>query len=115
MHQGIGWFKRKIIANATITLAIKHYKDDAGVEKIDIDQVIHSIQQMSASRLSLQDSDRGHSRDQRRKDLDVDGTQHQGRFVRLRSWQVEVNVLRSMLHQRQLGKGRSIIRVESEK
>ncbi|KAK7064351.1 isocitrate lyase [Favolaschia claudopus] len=40
MLQGIGWIKRKIIATATVTLAIKHYKDDAGVEKIDIDQTL---------------------------------------------------------------------------
>ncbi|KAF7328425.1 hypothetical protein MVEN_02558400 [Mycena venus] len=38
--QDVGWVKRKVIANATVTLAIKHYKDDAGVEKIDIDQTL---------------------------------------------------------------------------
>jgi hypothetical protein len=39
--QGISWVKRTIIAKATITLYIKHYKgDDDGVEHIDIDQVL---------------------------------------------------------------------------
>ncbi|CAK5264599.1 unnamed protein product [Mycena citricolor] len=36
--QGVGWFKRSVIAKSTITLYVKHYKDDAGVEHIDIDQ-----------------------------------------------------------------------------
>ncbi|KAJ7275197.1 hypothetical protein B0H12DRAFT_1086204 [Mycena haematopus] len=39
-HQGISWVKRTIISTATITLAVKHYKDDAGIEKIDIDQTL---------------------------------------------------------------------------
>ncbi|KAJ3829808.1 hypothetical protein EV361DRAFT_898398 [Lentinula raphanica] len=38
--QGIGWFKRKIIAAGTLYLTIKHYKDDNGVERIDIDQTL---------------------------------------------------------------------------
>ncbi|KAJ3750585.1 hypothetical protein DFH05DRAFT_1467834 [Lentinula detonsa] len=38
--QGIGWFKRKIIANGTLYLSIKHYKDDNGIERIDIDQTL---------------------------------------------------------------------------
>ncbi|KAF9475633.1 hypothetical protein BDN70DRAFT_883520 [Pholiota conissans] len=38
--QGVGWFKRKVIAVGTVTLFIKHYKDDVGVEHIDIDQTI---------------------------------------------------------------------------
>lgn len=38
--QGVSWFKRKIISIGTITLYIKHYKDDANVEHIDIDQTI---------------------------------------------------------------------------
>jgi len=37
--QGVSWFMRKLIAAATITLYIKHYKDNEGVEHIDIDQV----------------------------------------------------------------------------
>jgi hypothetical protein len=37
--QGISWVKRTAISMATVTLAIKHYKNDEGVEKIDIDQV----------------------------------------------------------------------------
>lgn len=37
-YQGVGWFKRKAISLATLTLIINHYKDDGGVEHIDIDQ-----------------------------------------------------------------------------
>jgi len=38
--QGISWFKRQAIKYATITLYVKHYRDDAGFEHIDIDQTI---------------------------------------------------------------------------
>lgn len=38
--QGVGWLKRKAIGLSSITLAIKHYKDDDGVEHIDIDQTL---------------------------------------------------------------------------
>jgi hypothetical protein len=38
--QGIGWMKRKAISIATITLHVNHYKDDTGLEHIDIDQTI---------------------------------------------------------------------------
>jgi len=38
--QGVPWWKRKAIGLATLTLAINHYKDDAGVEHIDIDQTL---------------------------------------------------------------------------
>lgn len=38
--QGVPWWKRKAIGLATLTLAIKHYKDDAGIEHIDIDQTL---------------------------------------------------------------------------
>ncbi|KAK7059105.1 hypothetical protein VNI00_001730 [Paramarasmius palmivorus] len=38
--QGVGWMKRKAIGLATITLFIKHYKDDNGVEHIDINQTL---------------------------------------------------------------------------
>lgn len=38
MLQGIGWFKRRAISLATITLDIKQYRDDEGVEHIDIEQ-----------------------------------------------------------------------------
>ncbi|KAJ7099604.1 hypothetical protein C8R43DRAFT_1048524 [Mycena crocata] len=38
--QGVGWIKRKAISLGTVTLAIKHYKDDAGVERVDIDQTL---------------------------------------------------------------------------
>ncbi|KAF9527810.1 hypothetical protein CPB83DRAFT_855656 [Crepidotus variabilis] len=38
--QGVSWMTRKIIGASSITLHIKHYKDDAGVEHIDIDQTL---------------------------------------------------------------------------
>ncbi|KZV94883.1 hypothetical protein EXIGLDRAFT_736291 [Exidia glandulosa HHB12029] len=38
--QGVSWLKRTAISAATITLSVKHYKDDAGVEHIDIDQTL---------------------------------------------------------------------------
>lgn len=38
--QGVGWFIRKTIGLATVTLKHKHYKDDEGFEHIDIDQLI---------------------------------------------------------------------------
>lgn len=36
--QGVGWLKRKAIGVATVTLAIKQYKDESGVTHVDIDQ-----------------------------------------------------------------------------
>jgi len=38
--QGVSWFKRSIIAIATITLSVKHFKDDNQTEHVDIDQTI---------------------------------------------------------------------------
>lgn len=38
--QGIGWATRKVIQYATITLYVKHYKDDAAIEHIDIQQTV---------------------------------------------------------------------------
>jgi len=38
--QGVGWLKRTAISLGTVTLHVKHYKDDDGVEHIDIDQTI---------------------------------------------------------------------------
>ncbi|KAJ7706324.1 hypothetical protein B0H17DRAFT_1036738 [Mycena rosella] len=38
--QGISWLKRSIISLAVVTLVVKHYKDDDGVEHVDIDQTI---------------------------------------------------------------------------
>lgn len=38
--QGVGWLKRKAINYGTVTLAVKHFKDDEGVEHINIDQTI---------------------------------------------------------------------------
>ena len=34
--QGVSWFTRKLIGLATITLIVNHYKDESGVEHIDI-------------------------------------------------------------------------------
>lgn len=38
--QGVGWMKRKAIQLATITLTVKHFKDDKSVENINIDQAL---------------------------------------------------------------------------
>ncbi|KAF2146600.1 uncharacterized protein K452DRAFT_355080 [Aplosporella prunicola CBS 121167] len=38
--QGVGWLTRTAIGLATITLHLKQYKDDAGTERIDIDQTL---------------------------------------------------------------------------
>ena len=38
--QGVSWITRKAISMATIYLTIKHFKDDNGVEHIDIDQTL---------------------------------------------------------------------------
>lgn len=38
--QGVGWLKRTAIGAGTVTLAIKHYKSEDGVECIDIDQTL---------------------------------------------------------------------------
>lgn len=38
--QGVGWIKRKAIQYGTITLHVKHYKNEDNEEKIDIDQTI---------------------------------------------------------------------------
>lgn len=38
--QGVGWLTRKAILYGTLTLDIRHYKDDTGVEHIDIDQTL---------------------------------------------------------------------------
>jgi len=36
--QGVNWMTRKIIAMATITFYIRHYKDNDGVEHIDTEE-----------------------------------------------------------------------------
>ncbi|KAI5123553.1 hypothetical protein M0805_003372 [Coniferiporia weirii] len=41
--QGIGWAKRRIIRMLTITLYVKHYKDDEGKEHVDIYQAAGSV------------------------------------------------------------------------
>ena len=36
--QGVSWWMRSAIGLATVTLYVKHYKDESGVEHIEIDQ-----------------------------------------------------------------------------
>jgi hypothetical protein len=48
--QGVGWFTRKVIDMSSITLAVKHYKDNGGVEHIDIDQTLIGIPGTSEKR-----------------------------------------------------------------
>lgn len=38
--QGVGWLTRKALSVGTLTLAVRQYADDAGVEHIDIDQTL---------------------------------------------------------------------------
>ena len=38
--QGVSWLMRKAIQMSTISLSVKHYKDDNGVEHIDIEQTL---------------------------------------------------------------------------
>jgi len=38
--QGVSWFKRRAISMFTLTLVVKHYTDDAGIEHIDIGQTL---------------------------------------------------------------------------
>ncbi|KAI0660483.1 hypothetical protein C8Q70DRAFT_1044452 [Cubamyces menziesii] len=38
--QGVSWFTRKAIAMASVYLSVKHYKDENGIEHIDIDQTV---------------------------------------------------------------------------
>ncbi|KAH6916868.1 hypothetical protein BKA70DRAFT_315306 [Coprinopsis sp. MPI-PUGE-AT-0042] len=39
-HQGVGWLTRKALGYGTLTLVVKHTKDAAGVETINIDQTL---------------------------------------------------------------------------
>ena len=41
--QGVGWVTRKALGVGTLTLTLKHYKDDGGVEHIDIDQSLSGV------------------------------------------------------------------------
>lgn len=41
--QGVSWLKRTAISAGTVWLAAKHYKDEAGVEHIDIDQTLSGM------------------------------------------------------------------------
>jgi len=38
--QGVSWVTRMAIKYGTVTLAVKHYKDDSAIEHVDIDQTI---------------------------------------------------------------------------
>ena len=49
--QGVSWFTRRAIALSTITLYVRHYKDDDGVEHIDIDQTLTGIPGTSENRI----------------------------------------------------------------
>ncbi|KAK0456655.1 hypothetical protein EV421DRAFT_1697809 [Armillaria borealis] len=48
--QGVSWLKRKAISIGTVTLYIKHYRDDDGIEKVDIDQTVAGISGTSEKR-----------------------------------------------------------------
>lgn len=41
--QGVSWFIRKAIATATVYLSIRHYKDQNGVDHIDIDESLSGV------------------------------------------------------------------------
>jgi hypothetical protein len=49
--QGVSWFTRRAISLATITLYVRHYKDDDGIEHIDIDQKLTGIPGTSEYRI----------------------------------------------------------------
>ncbi|KAG1757733.1 hypothetical protein EDB19DRAFT_60779 [Suillus lakei] len=38
--QGVSWFKRRAISMFTLTLGVKHYTDEAGIEHIDVEQTL---------------------------------------------------------------------------
>ncbi|KAJ7830724.1 hypothetical protein B0H14DRAFT_3464582 [Mycena olivaceomarginata] len=39
-HQGVGWMKRKAINAITLTLGLRHFKDDSGVEHIEVSRTV---------------------------------------------------------------------------
>ena len=49
--QGVSWFRRRAIAMSIITLYVRHYKGDDGVERIDIDQTLTGIPGTSENRI----------------------------------------------------------------
>jgi len=49
--QGLSWFTRRAISLATITLYVRHYKDDSNVEHIDIDQTLTGIPGTTENRI----------------------------------------------------------------
>ena len=51
--QGVSWLTRRAIAISSLTLHINHYKDDNGVERIDIDQFLSGGIQASSEKRTL--------------------------------------------------------------
>lgn len=49
--QGVGWFNRKAISYGTVTFYIKHYKDDDGIERIDVQPTVAKIPGFTAHRI----------------------------------------------------------------
>jgi len=49
--QGVSWWRRRAIALATVTLYVRHYKDDSNIEHIDIDQTLTGIPGTSELRI----------------------------------------------------------------
>ena len=41
--QGVRWLTRKALGAGTLHVTVKHYKDDGGVEHIDIDQSLSGV------------------------------------------------------------------------
>ncbi|TGJ80379.1 hypothetical protein E0Z10_g8380 [Xylaria hypoxylon] len=48
--QGIGWFLRKAIGAATVTIQVKHYTDDSSLTHIDIEQSASGLSGTSEKR-----------------------------------------------------------------
>lgn len=48
--QGVGWLIRKAIRIATLNLYCKHYRDDAEVEHIDVDQTLSGVKGTAENR-----------------------------------------------------------------
>lgn len=59
--QGMGWFTRKAISLATVTLHVKQYTHDDGVVRIDIQQTITGGIKGTAELRTLNWTERSHS------------------------------------------------------
>lgn len=59
-YHGVGWFKRKAIALATLTIVATHFKDDSGVEHIDINQSLSGGVGASTERRTMDWAERKH-------------------------------------------------------